>query len=74
VAEMEVAVVIVGSDNPQIINIDESGTPLDILKELELYPDEVIILSEKHFDKPIPIDTELTSGDKITIIRVASGG
>jgi sulfur carrier protein ThiS len=47
---------------------------MDILKNLNYYPDEVIIVSEQQGNQPIPVDFVFDSDDSITIIPVASGG
>ena len=53
------------------INMDENATGEDLLKALKLLPDTVLIISG---NRPIPYTEKLKEGDKIRIIRVASGG
>lgn len=43
----------------------------DLVRSLDLRPDEVLVLKE---NRPVPIDDEVKDDDRITLIRVASGG
>jgi hypothetical protein len=56
------------------MNLNDTATPVEVLKELGLYPDEVMVLSKTREDRPIPIDGKLSAGEKIIIVPVASGG
>jgi sulfur carrier protein ThiS len=71
---MQVSVAISGRTGEQIMELNEGSTPLELLQELNLYPDEVLILSRQDGDRPIPINTRLRKGDSILIVPVASGG
>ncbi|MCD6542762.1 MAG: MoaD/ThiS family protein [Thermoplasmata archaeon] len=57
-------------DNKEI-DSDFRGKVEDLVRHLNLKPDEVVALKGK---KPVPIDHEISDSDEITIIRVASGG
>jgi len=61
---------------PEKNNLDleiksENATVLDVLAKLNIKPDTVIVIRE---NKPIPIDEDINDGDKLKIIKVASGG
>ena len=47
------------------------STVEDLLKEINLKPDTLIVLSN---NKPIPIDDILRNEQEITILQVSSGG
>ncbi|KAA0005867.1 MAG: MoaD/ThiS family protein [Thermoplasmata archaeon] len=57
-------------DNKEI-DSDFRGKVEDLVRHLNLKPDEVVALKGK---KPVPIDHEISDGDEITIIKVSSGG
>ena len=57
-------------DNKEI-DSDFRGKVEDLVRHLNLKPDEVVALKGK---KPVPIDYEISDGDEITIIKVSSGG
>ncbi|KAA0005738.1 MAG: MoaD/ThiS family protein [Thermoplasmata archaeon] len=57
-------------DNREIDG-DFRGKVEDLVRHLNLKPDEVVTLKGK---KPVPMDHEISDSDEITIIRVASGG
>ncbi|KAA0004574.1 MAG: MoaD/ThiS family protein [Thermoplasmata archaeon] len=49
----------------------ENATVLDVLTKLNIKPDTVIVMRDS---KPIPVDDNINDGDKLKIIKVASGG
>ncbi len=53
------------------IRKDFDGKAEDLVRSLNLRPDEVIVLKGK---KPIPIDEYIGNEEEITLIRVSSGG
>ena len=53
------------------MHIQEGMSVLDILSELNLFPDAHIIMIEK---TPVPIDYILKDGEVLKIVKVASGG
>ena len=55
----------------KIVILDDNTTALELIKKLELTPDEVIIIRDNY---PIPVDEKLYDNDEIKIIKVASGG
>jgi len=57
-------------ENKSIIK-DFGGKAEDLVRSLNLRPDEVIVLKGK---KPIPIDEYIRDEEEITLIRVSSGG
>ena len=57
-------------DNKEI-DSDFRGKVEDLVRHLNLKPDEVVALKGK---KPVPIDYEISDDDEITIIKVSSGG
>jgi hypothetical protein len=71
---LQINISITGKGEPKVIEVGEDATPLEILNNLEFFPDEVIIISKLHSNKPIPINSKLKPGDLLTIIPVASGG
>lgn len=55
----------------KIVELNDNTTALELIKKLELTPDEVIIIRDNN---PIPVDEKLYDNDEIKIIKVASGG
>jgi sulfur carrier protein ThiS len=53
------------------LDLSAGETALKVLEKLNLYPDGHLVLRDR---TPIPIDEELKDGDRIKIIKVASGG
>ena len=49
----------------------ESATVMDVLSRLNIKPDTVVVIKD---NDPIPIDDDVKDGDKLKIIKVASGG
>jgi len=49
----------------------ESATVMDVLSRLNIKPDTVVVIKD---NDPIPIDEGVKDGDKLKIIKVASGG
>ena len=49
----------------------ESATVMDVLSRLNIKPDTVVVIKD---NDPIPIDEDVKDGDKLKIIKVASGG
>jgi len=49
----------------------ESATVMDVLSRLNIKPDTVVVIKD---NDPIPIDEDVNDGDKLKIIKVASGG
>jgi sulfur carrier protein ThiS len=71
---VQITIDIAGKNETKILELDEPATPLDVLNAIDQYPDGVIVISKRHSDRPVPIDTILISGDRLKIIPVASGG
>jgi len=74
VADLEIKISVPGKYNDETISLRDDATVLDVLEDLGLFPDEVIIISEKRLNKPIPVDSEVIPGDRLRLIPVASGG
>jgi sulfur carrier protein ThiS len=53
------------------IDIKTGSKIYDLLKKLNLKPDNIIILRD---NTPVPVDDILTNEQDLTIIKVASGG
>ncbi len=66
---MEVKVAMMGKERKVMLKDDATGE--DLLNALKLLPDGVLIIND---DNPIPYTSKLKNGDRIKIIRVASGG
>ena len=49
----------------------KNATVLDVLAKLNIKPDTVIVMRGS---KPVPVDDNINDGDKLKIIKVASGG
>lgn len=52
-------------------NISEPATVEKLLGEMQLKPDAVIAMRN---NKPIPLDDRIDEDDKLTLIKIASGG
>ena len=68
---MNVKVHLVNDDKEINLALPDLALASETLKELDIPPDTVIITRS---GKPIPIDSELSDGDEIDVIRVLSGG
>ncbi|KAA0002258.1 MAG: MoaD/ThiS family protein [Thermoplasmata archaeon] len=66
---MEIEVTVMGKKKK--IALNENATGEDLLNALNLLPDGVLIINENN---PIPYTEKLKNGDKLRVIRVASGG
>ena len=61
-----------GSSNEKMdVTLPSDSTGFSLLEELDLNPDEVILLKD---GSPIPIDEPLHEGDVLKILVVVSGG
>jgi sulfur carrier protein ThiS len=68
---MDVKVHLVNDNKTYSITLPKSALVSDTLVELEIPPDTVIITRK---GQPIPLDTQLKTGDELSVIRVVSGG
>lgn len=59
------------NENKKKIELKANSTALELLKKINLTPDEVIVIRK---NSPIPVDEILNDKDEIKIIKVASGG
>jgi sulfur carrier protein ThiS len=69
--KMNIEIHIVNDNEKCQLTLPELAVAGDSLKELKIPPDTVIITRN---GKPIPIDTQLKNKDKLSLIRVLSGG
>lgn len=53
------------------IELSDGSNAFDLLKELGLYPDAVLVFRD---GKVLPEDECLENGDRIEIMKIASGG
>ena len=68
---MDIQVQLINDNKDFQLSLPDSAVAGDSLKELKIPPDTVIIMRN---GKPIPIDTPLNNKDKLSLIRVLSGG
>ena len=68
---MDVKVHLVNDDESIQLTLPDSALVSDTLIKLDIPPDTVIITRN---GQPIPLDSELTNKDELSIIRVLSGG
>ncbi|MFO7676826.1 MAG: MoaD/ThiS family protein [Thermoplasmatota archaeon] len=68
---MKITIKILPKNLTQSVEIKSGATIYDIIKKLDLYPDNIIILKN---NTPVPVDDTLDNGQELTIIQVASGG
>ena len=68
---MDIQVQLLNDNKDFRLSLSDSAVAGDSLKELKIPPDTVIIMRN---GKPIPIDTPLNNKDKLSLIRVLSGG
>ncbi|MBI0583179.1 MAG: MoaD/ThiS family protein [Methanomassiliicoccus sp.] len=64
-------ITVVRDKKEEEVDMNDGATAMDVLAALDLLPDAHIVLRGS---VPIPIDGVLEVGDRIRIIRVASGG
>ena len=53
------------------ISLPEGAKVLDVLEQLKLFADSHIVIRGK---TPVPLNAEVVDGDKLKVLRVASGG
>ncbi len=68
---MNVTVTLSRNKETKNINLENKSTINDLLKIIQLKPDTVIVMEKNN---PIPIDSIVKNGQKLTIIQVSSGG
>ncbi|MCD6237151.1 MAG: MoaD/ThiS family protein [Thermoplasmata archaeon] len=68
---MEIEVTLLPQNIARKQEIPPMATIEDLIKIMRLKPDTVIAMRD---NTPIPIDETIKEGDKITIIKVSSGG
>ncbi len=68
---MMIQINILPEKNVKEQEIQKSTTVGDVIKSMHIKPDTVIAMRD---NTPIPIDETIKEGDKITIIKVSSGG
>ena len=62
---------IVRGDKTETVVLRKGATAGDVLAKLALHPDAYIVMMGK---RPVPLTKELTEGDEVRIVKVASGG
>ena len=68
---MKIRLHLVNDDKYVELNLPKTAVASDTLKELNIPPDTMIITRN---GQPIPLDSPLEPDDKLTFIRVISGG
>ena len=68
---MKIHVKILPKNVTDEIDIKSGSKMYDLLKKINLKPDNIIILRD---NTPVPVDDILTDEQELTIIQVASGG
>ena len=63
--------ILIRNETKKKIELKDNVTALELLKKINLIPDEVILIRK---NSPIPVDEILNDKDEIKIIKVASGG
>ncbi|MFQ6107596.1 MAG: hypothetical protein ACE5QF_08455 [Thermoplasmata archaeon] len=68
---MKLHVEMLPSGEKRILKFPDEASGFDVVHALELKPDAHILVRE---GRPIPMDEELRNGERIKLIKVASGG
>jgi sulfur carrier protein ThiS len=68
---MKVSVEIIPDNVIKVIKMKSGSKINDLIKKLNLKPDSLIVLQE---NIPIPVDDNLVVGQRLSILKVASGG
>jgi len=68
---MKILVKTLPDNNIKNIEIKSGSKIIDLLKKISLKPDSIIVLNDT---SPVPVDENINEEQKITIIKVASGG
>jgi len=71
VMQGKITVVVQSSGKAHEHTLTEGSTVEDLLSQLNLHPDAYIVTKDS---KPIPITRKLEHGEKLKLIKVASGG
>lgn len=69
--QLKIHITILPKNLKQIVDIKKGQTISDLLKKLNLHPDNIIILRD---NTPVPDDEVITDDKEFTLIEVASGG
>ncbi|MGD1061342.1 MAG: hypothetical protein ABR879_07770 [Methanomassiliicoccales archaeon] len=62
---------VVRGEKTEVLVMKKGATAADALAKLALHPDAYIVMAGS---RPIPLTKELTDGQEIRIVKVASGG
>jgi len=68
---VKICVKILPKNATEEIDVEHGSKMYDLLKKINLKPDNIIILRG---NTPVPVDDILTDEQELTIIQVASGG
>jgi sulfur carrier protein ThiS len=67
----KITVVVQSSGKVQERTLPEGSTVEDLLSQMNLHPDAYIVTKDS---KPVPITRRLEDGERLKLIKVASGG
>ena len=68
---MKIQVKTLPENKKKEIDIKSGSKIIDLIRKINLKPDSIVVLKDT---VPIPIDDEITENQKLTIIKVSSGG
>jgi sulfur carrier protein ThiS len=67
----KINVVVLSGSKSQEHELFDGSTVEDLLSKLDLHPDAYIVTKDS---KPVPITRKLEDGERLKLIKVASGG
>ena len=68
---MKVHVELLPSGERKVMKLSDEASGFDVVDALDLRPDAHILVRD---GRPIPMDEVLENGDRVKLIKVASGG
>ena len=68
---VQISVILPRTNHEKTIDVKDNSSIQDVLKKLSLKADTCLTVID---NSPVPIDTILQKGQKITLVEVTSGG
>jgi sulfur carrier protein ThiS len=67
----EISVTVEHRGSATVVKLPQGSKVSDVLEQMKLYADAHIVVRGK---TPVPINAEVVDGDRLKVLRVASGG
>jgi sulfur carrier protein ThiS len=67
----EISVTVEHRGNATVVKLPQGSRVSDVLEQMKLYADAHIVIRGK---TPVPLTAEVADGERLKVLRVASGG